>query len=81
VRESRHWSRAVERWCHAQIIVQASRRLLDRGLGLVMQVTLMSVGLYHEPNGVWLPSVLYQKSISNRIGNGEPALWRITKEA
>lgn len=32
---------------------------LDGGLRLVMQMTLMSIGLYHEPNGTWLPSVSY----------------------
>ena len=32
---------------------------LDRGLRLVMQTTLMTIGLYNEPAGVYLPSVLY----------------------
>ena len=35
------------RWC------------LDHGLRLVMQMTLMSIGLYNEPSGAWLPSVMY----------------------
>ncbi|HWD68105.1 MAG TPA: GNAT family N-acetyltransferase [Caulobacteraceae bacterium] len=35
------------RWC------------LQNGLRLVHQMTLMTVGLYNEPAGVWLPSVLY----------------------
>lgn len=35
------------RWC------------LDHGLRIVQVMTLMSVGLYHEPAGAWLPSVLY----------------------
>jgi GNAT superfamily N-acetyltransferase len=32
---------------------------LDRGLRLVMQMTLMSIGLYNEPQGPYLPSILY----------------------
>ena len=32
---------------------------LDRGLRLVYQMTLMTIGLYNEPAGAWLPSVLY----------------------
>jgi predicted N-acetyltransferase YhbS len=32
---------------------------LDNGLRLVMQMTLMSIGLYQEPNEAWLPSILY----------------------
>lgn len=35
------------RWC------------LDRGLRLVSQRTLMTVGLYNEPAGTYLPSILY----------------------
>ncbi len=35
------------RWC------------LGHGLRLVFQMTLMSIGLYNEPAGAWLPSVLY----------------------
>jgi predicted N-acetyltransferase YhbS len=31
---------------------------LDNGLKLVMQMTLMTIGLYNEPSGAWLPSVL-----------------------
>ena len=32
---------------------------LDRGLRLVMQATLMTIGLYNEPAGAYLPSILY----------------------
>lgn len=32
---------------------------LDNGLRLIMQMTLMSFGLYSSPDGAWLPSVLY----------------------
>jgi len=35
------------RWC------------LDNGLRLVHQLTLMTIGLYNEPTGAYLPSVLY----------------------
>jgi predicted N-acetyltransferase YhbS len=35
------------RWC------------LEKGLRVVMPMTLMSVGLYNEPNGTFLPSVIY----------------------
>jgi hypothetical protein len=35
------------RWC------------LDHRLRLLMQTTLMSIGLYNEPAGAYLPSVLY----------------------
>ena len=35
------------RWC------------LNNGLRLVHQMTLMTVGLYNEPVGAYLPSVLY----------------------
>ena len=35
------------RWC------------LHNGLRLVHQMTLMTIGLYNEPNGAYLPSVLY----------------------
>jgi predicted N-acetyltransferase YhbS len=31
---------------------------LDAGLKLVMQMTLMTIGLYNEPSGAWLPSIL-----------------------
>ena len=37
----------VLRWC------------LERGLRIVQPMTLMSVGLYNEPNGAFMPSVLY----------------------
>ena len=32
---------------------------LKGGLRLVYQMTLMTIGLYNEPSGAWLPSVLY----------------------
>jgi predicted N-acetyltransferase YhbS len=32
---------------------------LQRGLRLVKQQTLMTIGLYNEPAGAWLPSILY----------------------
>jgi GNAT superfamily N-acetyltransferase len=32
---------------------------LENGLRLVMQMTLMSIGLCNEPRGAWLPSILY----------------------
>jgi ribosomal protein S18 acetylase RimI-like enzyme len=35
------------RWC------------LSHGLKLVQQSTLMSIGLYNEPSGAWLPSIAY----------------------
>ena len=35
------------RWC------------LENGLRLVHQMTLMTIGLYNEPAGRYLPSVLY----------------------
>jgi len=35
------------RWCLAQ------------GLRIIMQMTLMSIGLYNEPRGAYLPSILY----------------------
>jgi GNAT superfamily N-acetyltransferase len=38
---------ALLRWC------------LDNGLRLVQQSTLMTVGLYNEPQGAWLPSIVY----------------------
>jgi hypothetical protein len=32
---------------------------LDRGLRLVTQTALMTIGLYNEPTGAYLPSILY----------------------
>ena len=32
---------------------------LEQKLRLVMQMTLMTIGLYSEPQGAWMPSVLY----------------------
>jgi hypothetical protein len=32
---------------------------LASGLSLVMQMTLMTIGLYNEPAGAWLASILY----------------------
>ena len=37
----------VFRWC------------LERGLRIVQPMTLMSIGLYNEPQGVFLPSIVY----------------------
>ena len=38
---------ALLRWC------------LDHGLRIIQQSTLMSIGLYSEPTGAWLPSIVY----------------------
>jgi hypothetical protein len=38
---------ALFRWC------------LGTGLRVVQPMTLMSVGLYNEPEGAWLPSILF----------------------
>ena len=38
---------------------QLFRWCLDHGMRVVFTMTLMSRGLYHEPAGAWLPSVLY----------------------
>ena len=38
---------ALMRWC------------LDAGLQITQTLTLMSLGLYNEPHGAWLPSVIY----------------------
>jgi len=35
------------RWCLAE------------GLRVAQPMTLMTIGLYNQPDGVWLPSVLY----------------------
>jgi hypothetical protein len=32
---------------------------LNSGLRIVQQSTLMSIGLYNEPQGAWLPSIGY----------------------
>jgi GNAT superfamily N-acetyltransferase len=32
---------------------------LTHGLRLVIQATLMTIGLYQEPQGAWMPSILY----------------------
>ena len=32
---------------------------LERGLRLIKQQTLMTIGLYNEPAGAYLPSILY----------------------
>jgi hypothetical protein len=37
----------VLRWC------------LSHGLRIVQQSTLMTIGLYSEPTGAWLPSIVY----------------------
>ena len=38
---------ALFRWC------------LDRGMRTIQPLNLMTIGLYNEPAGAWLPSVLY----------------------
>ena len=38
---------------------QLFRWCLDNGLRLVQQLTLMTIGLYNEPAGSYLPSILY----------------------
>jgi GNAT superfamily N-acetyltransferase len=38
---------ALFRWC------------LENGLRIVQPLTLMSIGLYNDPAGAWLPSILY----------------------
>jgi hypothetical protein len=38
---------ALMRWCLAE------------GLRVTQTMTLMSIGLYNQPQGAWLPSVLY----------------------
>jgi hypothetical protein len=38
---------ALMRWC------------LEKGLRVVMPMTLMSTGLYNEPKGAFMPSVVY----------------------
>jgi hypothetical protein len=35
------------------------RRCLDHGLRIVQQSTLMTIGLYNEPAGAYLPSIVY----------------------
>ena len=35
------------------------RRCLEYGLRVVHPNTLMSMGLYNEPSGAWIPSLLY----------------------
>ena len=32
---------------------------LDQGLRVTQPLTLMTLGLYNEPMGAWLPSILY----------------------
>ena len=32
---------------------------LERGLRIVQQSTLMTIGLYNEPDGAYLPSILF----------------------
>jgi len=38
---------------------EAFKWCLDGGLKLVFQMTLMTIGLYNEPNGAYMPSVLF----------------------
>lgn len=35
------------------------RWALDQGLRVVQTMTLMTIGIYNEPQSAWLPSVLY----------------------
>jgi hypothetical protein len=35
------------------------RWALEHGLKITQTLTLMSIGLYNEPAGAWLPSILY----------------------
>jgi hypothetical protein len=35
------------------------RRCLEHGMRIVQQSTLMTIGLYHEPAGAYLPSILF----------------------
>jgi hypothetical protein len=32
---------------------------MQHGMRLVQQANLMSIGLYNEPAGAWLPSIVY----------------------
>lgn len=41
--------------CNGELL----RWCFSHGLRLVQQMTLMTIGLYDEPKGAWLPSVLY----------------------
>lgn len=41
--------------CNTQLF----RWCLDNGLRLVQQLTLMTIGLYNEPAGSYMPSILY----------------------
>ena len=43
----------------AEMLDDRCGALLNRGLKLVYQMTLMTIGLYSEPNGAYLPSILY----------------------
>ena len=54
--------------CHGQVnqmplVFQANTLLmqwcLDSGLRIVQQSTLMTTGWYNEPQGAWLPSIVY----------------------
>jgi len=38
---------------------EAFKWCLESGLRLVFQMTLMTVGLYNDPTGAYMPSVLY----------------------
>ena len=46
-------------FCSPREISEGFEWCLDRGLRLVMQTTLMIIGLYNEPAGAYLPSILY----------------------
>ncbi|HUA34826.1 MAG TPA: GNAT family N-acetyltransferase [Candidatus Binataceae bacterium] len=41
--------------CNAELM----RWCLARGLRVIMQMTLMTIGLYNEPRGAYLPSILF----------------------
>ena len=38
---------------------ELTRWCLGSGLRIVQTMTLMTLGLYNQPDGAWLPSVLY----------------------
>jgi hypothetical protein len=45
---------ALFRWC------------IHAGLRVVQPMTLMSMGLYNEPKGAWLPSITFEASYADR---------------
>ena len=52
------WSRLAYRHAHAGIGAGCVSSL-ENGLKVVEPMTLMTLGLYNEPTGAYLPSVLY----------------------